>query len=71
MGEALERASAFIESVSERHSGETILLVTHCDIIRALLCQEHGRSLDDILSFEAPPASLTILAPSTRHKVAA
>ena len=68
MGEVLNRASDFIDGVSERHSGETVLLVTHCDVIRALLCKEHGRSLDEILSFEAPPASLTVLA---RQKVAA
>lgn len=38
------------------------LLVTHCDIVRALVCWAEGRSLDDIHAVDCPPASLTRLA---------
>lgn len=71
MGEALARAARFVHEVAARYDGQTIALVTHCDIIRALLCREHGRSLDDILSFEAGPASVTRLIVCGSEKVAA
>jgi probable phosphoglycerate mutase len=71
MTEALHRAAAFVDEVGQRHEGQTAVLVTHCDIIRALLCREHGRSLDDILSFEADPASVARLAVGAARKAAA
>ena len=71
MAEALDRAAAFVDAVGQRHGGQAVVLVTHCDIIRALLCREHGRSLDEILSFEAGPASVTRLAVGAPRKVAA
>ena len=60
MTEAQARAVAFAIEVSAAHDGE-VVLVTHCDIIRALLCWHERRSLDDILAFEAGPASVTEL----------
>lgn len=71
MAEAQDRAAAFVDEVGQRHGGQTVVLVTHCDIIRALLCREHGRSLDDILGFEAEPASVARLAVGARRKAAA
>jgi len=71
MVEAQARAAHFVGEVAERHSGGQIVLVTHCDIIRALLCHEHGRSLDDILSFEAGPASVTRLQRGNARRAAA
>jgi probable phosphoglycerate mutase len=71
MAEALARAAAFVDEVGQRHEGQTAVLVTHCDIIRALLCREHGCSLDDILSFEAEPASVVRLTVGAIRKAAA
>jgi probable phosphoglycerate mutase len=71
MAAALARAAGFIEELAGRHDGQSVAVVTHCDIIRALLCREHGRSLDDILSFEAGPASVTKLTVGARAKAAA
>nr|WP_294170836.1 histidine phosphatase family protein [uncultured Sphingomonas sp.] len=71
MTEALDRAAAFVDEVGQRHGGQTVVLVTHCDIIRALLCREHGRSLDDILRFEAGPASVVRLSVGAPRKAAA
>lgn len=70
MAEAQERAARFVDEVAGKHDG-TVVLVTHCDIIRALLCREHGRSLDDILSFEAEPASVTRLRIDAAERAAA
>ncbi|HVF84287.1 MAG TPA: histidine phosphatase family protein [Sphingomicrobium sp.] len=58
MREAQARAVAFAIQASAAHAGE-VALVTHCDIIRALLCWQERRSLDEILHFEAGPASVT------------
>ena len=60
MAEAQARAVATAFEIAARHEGAAVL-VTHCDIIRALMCWQQRRSLDDILSFEAPPASITEL----------
>mgnify|MGYP002777041764 CR=1 FL=1 len=62
MAEAQERAWRFVQSAARRHDGETIALVTHCDIIRALVACVLGLSLDHILSFDTDPASVTRLA---------
>ena len=70
MGEAQARAVAFAIEASAAHDGE-VALVTHCDIIRALLCWEARRSLDEILSFDAPPASVTRLAVAPAEPVPA
>lgn len=71
MAETAERAAAFVDEVATRHDGRSVVLVTHCDIIRALLCREHGKSLDDILSFEAEPASVTRLHVAAAQRAAA
>lgn len=70
MAEAQARALAFAFEAAARHHGE-VVLVTHCDIIRALLCWAERRSLDDILSFEAGPASATPLDLAPRALAAA
>lgn len=71
MVEAQDRAIAFLQTVNARHDGEQVAIVTHCDIIRALLCWQEGRSLDAILSFEAGPASVTRLSLGGSAKAAA
>lgn len=60
MVEAQARAVAFAIQAAAAHDG-AVVLVTHCDIIRALRCWNERRSLDDILSFDAPPGSVTPL----------
>lgn len=58
MGEAQRRAVKFVLSMAGRHDGRQVALITHCDIIRALLCWSEGRSLDTILDREVDPASV-------------
>lgn len=57
--EAQARALAFAFEAAA--SAERPLLVTHCDIIRSLLCWEERRSLDDIHSVSCEPGSLSTL----------
>jgi broad specificity phosphatase PhoE len=69
--EAQARALAVAFEASARH-GSSPLLVTHCDIVRALVCWAERRSLDDIHSVACEPGSLTRLDLATIHaKVAA
>ena len=61
MAEARDRAAAFVDEVGQRHPQQTVVLVTHCDIIRALVCWEERRSLDDIHAVRCDPGSLATL----------
>lgn len=58
-GEAQARALAFAFEAAA--ASERPLLVTHCDIIRALHCWADRRSLDDIHSVSCEPGSLSTL----------
>jgi broad specificity phosphatase PhoE len=62
--EAQARSLAFAFEAAA--ASERPLLVTHCDIIRSLLCWAERRSLDDIHSVSCEPGSLSSLeiAPS-------
>lgn len=68
MVDAQRRALDFLRTAARQHEGQLVAVVTHCDIIRALLCWRDGRSLDAILDYEAGPASTTpfSLGPSLR-----
>lgn len=55
---AQARALAFLFEVAATHEAPA-LLVTHCDIIRSLVCWAERRSLDDIHAISCEPGSLT------------
>jgi broad specificity phosphatase PhoE len=57
--EAQARALAFAFEAAT--ASERPLLVTHCDIIRALICWEERRSLDDIHAVRCDPGSVATL----------
>jgi probable phosphomutase (TIGR03848 family) len=50
-----------IERICVLHRGETIVLVTHADVIRAALCHYAGVHLDSCQRFDIDPASLTTI----------
>jgi broad specificity phosphatase PhoE len=56
MGEALARARDLIERVD---CAGTSVFVTHCDIIRALLCWQDGRAFGALFDYDVPPGSVT------------
>lgn len=70
MREAQARALAFAFEAAAQHAGP-VLLVTHCDIIRALVCWAERRSLDDIHAVSCEPGSLTALELAPPELVAA
>jgi len=61
MLEAVERATGALKSLAEKHPGETLAVVTHCDIIRGVLAHYLGMPLDNVLRFDVDPASVSTL----------
>lgn len=62
MGEATSRAVAALEEIARVHAGQTVVAVTHCDIIRGAVAHYLGLALDNLLRFDVDPASVTRLA---------
>ena len=61
MAEAQGRMTAAIEELRAVHPGESIVLVSHADVIRAALAHYASVSLDAIGRFEIRPASVSAL----------
>ena len=65
MAQAAERAIAYVENLET--AAFPALLVTHCDIIRALAAWTLGRSLDELLELSCEPASRTTFDVANGH----
>jgi broad specificity phosphatase PhoE len=61
MAEAQVRAWQHVEEVAREESGGIVAMVSHCDIIRAVVAQVLGLSLDAVLRYDVDPASITRL----------
>ncbi len=61
MAEAVDRARSGLEAIARDHDGETVVAVTHCDIIRGVLAHYLGLPLDNVLRFDVDPASVSTL----------
>lgn len=62
MADAQARAWRHVERTALAAPGRTIAMVSHCDIIRAVVAQVLGLSLDHYGRFDIDPASVTRLA---------
>lgn len=62
MGEVQERAWRHIAATAARHPEQAVVMVSHCDVIRAVVARVLGLSLDNIHSFDVGPGSVTRLA---------
>lgn len=56
---AQRRTSSHLHAAAEQFAGASVVMVTHCDIIRALVASVLGLSLDHILRFDIEPASVS------------
>jgi broad specificity phosphatase PhoE len=56
-----DRATAGIERLAQPHPDEAVLIVSHGDIIKAVLASFLGMSLDHLERFEIAPASLSVV----------
>jgi broad specificity phosphatase PhoE len=61
MADAQARAWEHVESTVRAWPDATVAMVTHCDIIRAVVARVLGLSLDQIHRFDVDPASITRL----------
>lgn len=59
MTTAQERAWIHVSGLARELAGKIAVVVSHCDIIRAIIARVLGLSLDNILRFETPPASVS------------
>ncbi|MHC2337679.1 broad specificity phosphatase PhoE [Bradyrhizobium sp. USDA 4454] len=62
MGALQRRIVAHLERLHGADGGKTIALVSHAETIRAALLHYNGIPLDDFLSIEVEPASISTLA---------
>lgn len=62
-GEGMQRVQAraleHVRASARRFAGETVAMVTHCDVIRAVVAAILGLSLDNILRFAVDAASFS------------
>jgi probable phosphoglycerate mutase len=61
MAEVQRRVVAHLERVRDRHPGAIVVVVSHCDVIRAALLHYRGEPLDAYAGLAIPPAAVTIL----------
>lgn len=61
MAAAQARAWAFVREVAARHPAATIALVSHADVLKAIVAQVLGLSLDRLATFDIDPASVSRL----------
>lgn len=62
MAEAQRRAWDHVATTAAQHAGGTVVMVSHCDVIRAVVAAVLGLSLDHVHAFDVGPGSITRLA---------
>ena len=63
--EATIRAVVHLEEQAALSGGETLAMVTHCDVIRGVVCHYLGVPFDNLLRFDIDAASVTTLVIGT------
>ena len=59
---AQTRAVAGLRALADRHADATVVVVSHADVLRAVVCHFAGVPLDLLLRIEIAPASVSTLA---------
>lgn len=62
MAEAQLRAVSALAALARQHHGETVAVVSHADVLRAVVAYFAGAPLDLFLRLEISPGSVTTLA---------
>lgn len=58
----LERGLAGVRELAASHAGGTVVVVSHCDVIRPLFAHFLGMPLDHLLRFDVDPGSVSAVA---------
>ncbi len=61
LAEVQSRAVAAMEDLAHDHGDETVIVVSHADVIRALLCHYLGSPLDLIHRLHVAPTSMSVV----------
>jgi broad specificity phosphatase PhoE len=61
MAEVQTRVVGHLERMRDRYPGAIVVIVSHCDVIRAALLHYRGQPLDAYAGISIPPAAVTIL----------
>lgn len=61
MGEVQERVVAAIKQIAAQFESQTVVIVSHGDVIRAAIAHFAGMPLDSVLKFEISPGSISSL----------
>lgn len=61
MAQAQARAWGWVEAVAARYPDATVALVSHADVLKAVVARVLGLSLDRLLTFDIDPASVSRL----------
>lgn len=61
MAAAQARAWGFVEGIARGYADRTVVLVSHADVLKAVVARVLGLSLDRLLTFDIDPASVTRL----------
>lgn len=56
---AQARIVSHLQATARDHAGETVAMVTHCDMIRGAVAWVLGLTLDHLLRFDIDPGSIT------------
>ncbi|MBP0582556.1 histidine phosphatase family protein [Labrys sp. LIt4] len=67
MGAVQKRACACMRALSLRYAGESVVLVSHADVIKCAICNALGLPLDGVFRFDIDPASVSVMALSGDH----
>lgn len=59
---AQERAVTAVEAIAARHNGKNVLVVSHADVIKALVAFYVGMPLDSFQRLAVSPASISVVA---------
>jgi broad specificity phosphatase PhoE len=59
MAEVQDRAWGWLETVAQHFDDAVIAVVSHCDVIRAVIARVLGLPLENLLRFDVDPASIS------------
>jgi broad specificity phosphatase PhoE len=65
MRDVQERAFNWLAGLRRTHAPDTIAIVSHGDVLRAIVARVLGCSIDRMTKFEIDPASLSVLVPAS------
>lgn len=61
MQDVCDRVSSCMTDLRKRHPGESIVLVSHADVIKSAVCDILGLSADGGFRFDIEPASISVV----------